>query len=666
MAVAVIFSLLVALSALLVVYKIYTRKKPGPPESVRDSGVTSTEEGERAEGEVKEESGDLKEEARDQAEEPQRGIEEAASGETQERQGGKELEKEPEATEETERESLRPGPDHNGEDVATTEDEQQRVEEKSRDSREEAPHGAEDARAKRQGERRKPDPEQRGGRPRKATQGHGKQQKQETKPRRPKPEVVSWKRERHWILALEIPDEFLGKSALSVLQNGSPLTQDETEEWSWRLKDAFGQVDVCWNEGGSDEKIEIALGQNGYLLLKLSSLDRGRCVKNPSFGSYLVVVPESLERDETLSGPPPAAPEPTSIPGYRGHYFDLERGNSNPIAFHGQADTRLLVNPNMPRFELVGSRFNDASEEMGPLFGDRPPQIRDLDQEAWKDVETIVVGEEGPGKGKWRLGFSPVLGLIEQDIPSELTARKGGWYFLRFYDGNYDLLESLDFRFVGSLKGIKVHQSSAVPLEGRHTAVSVEFFHESDCRIQPADDLAGSVLIERKDSETILTIPPDPTTDKTRWPVCSQNSPPAEVMILVERIWWALGEENEIPSEWRDTCFTLSRDDFAAISNKAIWVRLPRPRWIDAVSVGFDQPKSRRFAVKVTENTVSVPLRDFADSQEVGDRLHKHHLMVWIKRNGRSVEGIVAVTPGEVPESNAEGEPPLNLNLNPA
>ena len=484
------------------------------------------------------------------------------------------------------------------------------------------------------------EPGKRGGRPRGSTRERERQQAQETKSLRPKPEIVCWKRGREWILGVEVPEELLESSGLVVLQNTSPVTQDETEEGSWRLNEASGHVEINWKQGEENEKIEIALGQNRYLLFKLSGRNRGRCVKNPSFGSYLVVVPESLERDETLSGLPSANPEPTSISGYCGHYFDLERGSGNRIAFHTADDTSLLVNPNMPRFELVGSRLNDASEEMGPLFAEKPPQVRTLDEQAWKDVETIVVGEEGSGTGRWRTTFSPISGPIEQDLPSELTVRKGSWYFLRLYDRAGDLIESLDFRFVRGLNGINVHQPSPVPLQVGHTAACVELFHEPDCRIQPATGAECSVLIEHERDKTILTIPPDPNSDKTCWLVGPEDRPQVEVTILVERIWWVLGQEDAQPSEWADRSIALQRDQFAATSKRTLWLRLPRQRWAREVVVGFEQQRARRYKPKVTEKTVAIQLRDFCDAEELR-ALGRSGLKVWISSQGTMRTGVL-------------------------
>ena len=172
----------------------------------------------------------------------------------------------------------------------------------------------------------------------------------------------------------------------------------------------------------------------------------------------------------------------------------------------------------------------------------------------------------------------------------------------------------MDLSFAQGLKAINIHQPPPLPLETGHATVSVEFLHEPDCDVQPVDSLADSIQVENKDNRTILAIPPDPACDETRWLVGPQYGPQLELHILVERLWWADGEEDEVPCEWKDTHINLPHSAFVATSNKAIWVRLPRPRWIDAVLVGFEQARSRRFTLKVTENTIPVPFREFTDT----------------------------------------------------
>jgi ribosomal protein S9 len=543
---------------------------------------------------------------------------------------------------------------HSEADEAQRKEEQQQVadeqdrragEEKKR-SEEEKGHKAEEVQPELEKERKRLEPVKRGGRPRGFSQEHETQPAQDTTSRCPKPEIICWKKERQWMAAVEIPEEFLEKSGLAVLQDGSLLRREESREACWPLERVLGEVVVQWNEGEAVRETRIVPGQDGYLLFKLSSRNqnRGRRVKSPSAGSYLVMVPDNWQRDDTLSGPPLVTPEPVSLIGYKAHFFELEKAGNGKIAFRIPTGESFVIQSKAPQFALVGNRLNDASEDKGPLFGKAPPRIRALDEQGWKDVATIVVGEEGMGKEKWRTHFTPNSDGQEQDLPPAVVDRKSGWYFLRFYDTNDDLIESLDFRFICALKEIKIPQPPPFPSAGGHEPVCVEFLHEPGCAVQPADGLAN-IQIKQQDDKTTLTIPPDPTYDETRWLVRPQGKCQVEVTILVERLWWGIGEVRNAPAAWEDQPFAVARDHFAATSKKALWLRLPTRRWVDKVLVGFDQPKARPYDVKVAEKTIAVPFCEFCDSRELGDRTQEHSLRVWIERDGRFMEGVVAVIP---------------------
>ncbi|MBU0634818.1 MAG: hypothetical protein KKA52_07115 [Candidatus Omnitrophica bacterium] len=494
------------------------------------------------------------------------------------------------------------------------------------------------------GERRA-SPDKRGGRSR-SSANHDRQKEKNTNSFRLKPEIICWKKERQWMLAVEIPEEISSIQGLEVIEEGLCLLQDEATEDRWCLREALSShVVVCWE----NNEVEILSGKEEYLLFKLNGWGSGRRVRYPSAGLYLVMALDSWERDEKLSGLPPVTPEPVSIKNCRAHYFDIQKDNGSRIVFHKPDGTPFEIKPNAPQFEVAGNQLLDACEDKGPLFGSGLLKIRLLGGLTWRNIQTIVVGEEGGGKGKWRTFFSPNQELIEQDM-FKITSRKGGWYFLRFYDENDDLVESLDFRFIGGLKDIKMQQPSPFPPESGHGVVFIDLFHESDCHIQAIDNSEGNMMIKRQNNKTILTIPPNPTRDKTCWLVGSNDGLQVEVVILAERVWWMVAEESKIPSHWEDKRLILVRDEFTAISQKAIWIKLPKSRWTNAISVGFEQRRSRRYDLKVIENTVAIPLRDFADSQEVADRMREYSLKIWITINDKMIEGAVAIIPANPPD----------------
>jgi hypothetical protein len=448
-------------------------------------------------------------------------------------------------------------------------------------------------------------------------------------------------------VAVEVPEDLIGKAGFTLTQNNILLRKDEYKEDCWYLNHVYGQVVVQWNENADTKEIKISIDEDNYLLFKLTgqNKNRGRRVRFPTFGSYLMIVPDNWVRDERLSGPPPTTPEPVSVEAYKGHFFDLNKNSDKLIAFQDSGIKPLLVKPRAERFALIGKQLPDASEGIGPLFGLGPPRIRDLNLNcpSWSDIGTIIVGAEGRGKGKWRKQFRPEQDQEEQDLPSEVLERKGGWYFLRFYDMNDDLVESLDFRFLSALKDIKVHYCSLFPGSDGHSNVQIDFIHELNITVQPAkEDSARSLQLIKNDSErTSVIIPPNPSWDLTYWIVKASPSLKMRIEMLIERIWWGMSEEGEPPPQtWFDKPIPASYDFFRATSKKTIYFYLPKCGWTQNITVGFEKLRAKILPVKVNERMVHICLRDFGDAQEICSRTKQTFLNVWLERNETIDNGI--------------------------
>lgn len=475
---------------------------------------------------------------------------------------------------------------------------------------------------------RKVEPIKKGGRPRSVSPERETSEKKKT--RTSKPEIVCWEIEGKWILAVEIPEELSGNSSIRVLQDGESLAQAESEGY-WPLRQAEGDIQILWFENEIQRESTIALGRKDYLLFKLSSdQKRGRVVKFPSSGWYLVVVPHEWERDISLSGHPPVAPEPVSISGYQGHFFVLTGNKDESICFQVPGRQSAVIRPKKLQVELIGNRLDDAEDMTVPLFGTMPPRICALNNELWKDVKTIILGEEGHGRGRWRTEFQPDVEEFEQEMPAELLARRGGWYFLRFYDTNDNLIDSLDFKFLSGLKAIERQQSSALPSKDGHEIVVVNFIHDLDCVVQPLEKAAHVETIKKNDSRTLISLPASPVYDESNWLIRSINGPQIEVAIILERIWWGLGNEKLMPSEWSDKVLDLSRSDFYATSEATLWLKCLKRNWLDSVLIGFDEKRARKVSIRAKESVLAIPLREFVDSPEVEDRSSEYFLKIWM------------------------------------
>ena len=462
------------------------------------------------------------------------------------------------------------------------------------------------------GSSRKPEPVKRGGAPRGGTDVP---QPQPTgRKRTPKAEIVCWKREREWILALEIPDDWRGRPGISVLQNDTSLMRDEVEDGCWHLAALSGEVVVRCNE---QEETRLTCGDGDHLLFKLTgvSLNQGRRTASPSSGSYLVVVPHVWQRDEKLAGAAPVMPEPVCLEGCQAHFFDLKDRHTCEIAFRDRSGETFVIASSGPYFHLTGQEIQDGSDSLGPLFGGSPPRIR-VSGGSWESVRTIIVGEEGRGRGKWRTRFAPQPCLTEQELPADIGEKGAGWYFLRFYSELKELIDSLDFRFAAGLRGITIRDVSPLPPREGHKEAVVEFHHEHGWHVEPSKPCDEALSVDSEAERTVAVIPASSKFDRSCWQVGGLDGSKVEVVVSLERIWWVLGDEHETDVTWQDQCLSCTRNDFMATSDKVISLRLPRPGWAESVRVGFSEANARQYHTRTNDTTLTIPLREFGDSLE--------------------------------------------------
>ena len=451
-------------------------------------------------------------------------------------------------------------------------------------------------------------------------------------------EIVCWKVGWRWALGVEVSEAPIDQSHIRVIHEGTSLTLDDSRQGRWYLNGIGGKVEIRLNGDVEDDVVEVNLDRNpdGYLLFKLigKGKDQGRLMRGATSGSFLAVAPIGWHRDEQVSGPVPYGPENVSFDGFQAHFFELEPDNPWRIAFLTGEGRHIVVETSTACFALIGNPLENASKDVGPLFGRELPRLRALAAEAWKDVGTVVVGEEGEKRGRrgWRTEWCPGKADLEVELPRSVSDREAGWFFVRIYDEQTNLMESLDFRFVKALKEICIAPHPLLPgLEG-HGPVRVDFVYESGCSVRLEHSRANRLPVQVENDTATVTIPPEPAWDETRWIASSKKGAEVQLTILLGRLWWTIAEEeaDDLQMQWMDKPVSLPREWFAATSKREIWLRFPRPRWIREVRAGFDWTRSRPHRPEVTARHGLIPLREFRDSSEVEDREGQHFLKVWL------------------------------------
>jgi len=452
---------------------------------------------------------------------------------------------------------------------------------------------------------------------------------------------------------VEIQEDFSGWGDVTLFQDDVELVCDESFEGIYRLNRPFGTVMLRLSraeDGHECAKHHLGEAGENFFLFKMRSKWQGpgRRVKRATSGYYIVIAPRGWKRDEALSGPPLISPEPVFVEEYESHFFYLASGYGERITFLTLNDERIEIETALSRFELKGNSLPDADSGMGRLFGEGQIRVCALDEEDWNAIKVLVVGEQGSRRKRWYMQFNPKPGSRDQNLPEQLSKHGSGWYFLGFYDVEDNLVESLDFRFAPGLENIAVAQHPPLPTSTGHADVNVNILHKPNLSISLADQPGVELVTAREDQRTIITLPPDPGYDETRWFIGPTDGLMVEMTIQTERVWWAIGEIVGAPDSWTDKQLTVSRDSFSASSNAALWLRLPRPRWVSEVKAGFEHWRSRRYPVEVERRELAIPLREFADSAEFENRAETATFKVWLELDGReSFEGLAAVLPGD-------------------
>ena len=488
-------------------------------------------------------------------------------------------------------------------------------------------------------------PIKRGGRPR----DHVAEQKEkrETEPggRVPRPEIVCWEEGWRWFVGVEVPE---GLGVVEVRQDGGPLASSRDSEMLYPLRRLGGCVTIHAAE--VDDEITLGDEAGSPLVFKTRKNWKGpgRLVSCCGTGYYLLVAPEDWHRSQATSGPAAVREEKLHIRGYLAHFFHRERSGDPRPSFLNQQEELVPVETVDPRFRLVGSEIPDASTEMGPLFGSGPPRIQALDENGWDSIGVVVLGEEGGGRGRWRDQFSPQKSAREQTLPDSITNRRGGWYFVRIYDTEDNLLESMDFRFMTALRDIRLSAYSCLPGRNGHERVTIDFHHGPTFTVKLRRAPSGSLPVSRQGERTSAVIPADPAWDVTDWELSESNAR-VEVEVMVERVWWSFrdgvdGRQDSDQEQWLHLAAPVERGWFGPTSAKTVRIWLPRPRYGSQILVGFSSAASRSFRTKVSERFVDVPLRDFCDASEITNVTRGAELKLWLPSSQERADGVATCT----------------------
>jgi len=419
-----------------------------------------------------------------------------------------------------------------------------------------------------------------------------------------------------WVVGVEVPDELAERDLRLVDGEGNNLQEDGLHELRWPLMNPLGPVTVRWSDAASMEA-ERSFNASDHRIFKVAKSGAyGRCVVRVTHGNYVVIAPQALSRDENVGGPAPVAPEDV-VPEQAkvlAHHLLVE-GEREVLVLDGGGPSRVEVRPSTATaYELIGNIIEDAHTEAGPLFGREPPCLRVKGAE---EPSLFVVGVEGPSPGprprKAAVNFDELRGWLDDNQP--------GWFYVRTYNANDELLESLDFRYVKGLEAIDVDGLSPIPGPEGHRPATVVFRVTPGTMVSAVDGSPETISLDPARAERFV-IPARPDAGRATWRLRVRTrrgvEKGVEVVVHVPRIWWAITLEGDGDyPDWTDRAQTLSPDYFLATSSYQLSVLLPEPGWSNAIFVGFKGDNLRQVRVPSTERRVDLPLRNVGQGHEL-------------------------------------------------
>jgi hypothetical protein len=282
------------------------------------------------------------------------------------------------------------------------------------------------------------------------------------------------------------------------------------------------------------------------------------------------------------------------------------------------------------RFVLEGNCISDSPSRLGPLYGLNPPKIKANLSTDWNEVEVIVLGEEGIGRNKAKWQLFPRGTTQIQDLLARRIEQTSGWYFLRFYDREDNLIESCDFRFVTDLVTIDFPRGLIIPTIHGHESQKIVLRHNKPLSITSEQhELFAQHISE---TETQLLMLPEPKYDSSEWRL--DEKVPAKFEL--NRLWWGIADENaeKIDIEWQDKPLELEESQFTAISSEVVWIKMPKVAII-AVEYGFRRENLRRLPFAHRGGKFTIPLREFSSAPDLQE--NEANFQLWITELGPNV-----------------------------
>ena len=380
--------------------------------------------------------------------------------------------------------------------------------------------------------------------------------------------------------------------------NGEPLIISNGQ---CRIPSLDGCLTVTSQDG---EEHSVQLFEGKPLIFKLPNNwnGEGRKISGITNGHFIFIVPKSWQR----TGRAPVEAEGCVDLAFQAHYFyrDATASDESVYGFREWNDSSTTS------IELTGRCIFDDSDE-SELFIGNPPDLKSSANIVWARV-----GEEYANG--WGMNFQP----NQQPLSEILTGREGR-FFLRIYDTNTRMLDSIEFRYLPKFFQIYVNGAEytqdtvLVPSSKGYSLTMVRFVDADGTTLSPVLPIGAHQQVLPSGA---IKVPPNPNADRM---MCSLGPDARCVNIVLDlpRIWWRLEDGRTDPEAWSDTPLIMTRKEFRMHAHSGTAISLMSKRQV-SVRVGFGDELDLCYHRKIKDDCIVVPLVHFVDHQQIDLRLN--------------------------------------------
>ena len=398
---------------------------------------------------------------------------------------------------------------------------------------------------------------------------------------------------QEWEVFLSADEECL-LTSVRLESQGQERKLNLTNPRECFIPSLHGSLIVSYGDG---QELRIPLFEEGTpLIFKLRKdwTGTGRRVSRFTKGYFVIIAPTTWERIGHESSEPAGCIDPA----FQVNFWQVLTSSED---FGGFKEWKIPSSA--PVIELIGMCVFDNSKE-GDLFVGDVPVLKESPEITW-----VRVGEEA--EAGWGANFKP----REKSLP-EVLGNRNGWFFLRAYNNDVKLIDSISFRYLRDLRQIRINGEEytqdmiLVPPPSGYPLTKIGFVGADETTLSPYLPQESICTVT---PSNLLEIPPSSEADSIMC-ILESSEGSVNVKLNLPRIWWQIQSDHADPNQWCDTPLTMTRKEFRqhAKANAKIFLSSQQ---FQSVYAGIDEDLEQKY------RQPEIPLKHFTDYRQIANEL---------------------------------------------